>query len=249
MKLLAPAPVHYRLVQGEGLFLALLALLLAWGGVLLAWLLALRQAQQTGAVLWVVVAAVYGAACVWSWRAARALPSGWLVWNGKLWQLQEVQTPLCSEPMSAMQAGQASCLHAPGVNGLIPESTELEMVGGQPAMRYTACTLVLDLQRAVLLRLHGRVEQVAEQGAGPRTLRSRWADEFCSTDKSTASAVWVCASRASDPAHWHALRCALVWAQTQTEQMGKGQNGAAGGPVASVAKAVKVTAVPSTDER
>ncbi|MDO4768885.1 MAG: hypothetical protein Q4A11_00750 [Brachymonas sp.] len=216
MKPLAPAPVHYRLAPGRGLFLALAVLLLALGSVLLAWLLALRQAQQTGAVLWMAVAMAYGAACVGSWRTAQALPSGWLVWNGKLWQLQEVQTPLQPEPISAMQAGQASSLHAPSVDGTAIESSGLEAASAQPAMSYTTCTLVLDLQRGVLLRLHGQVEQGTEQGAESPAPRSRWAGKFSSTDKTAASAVWVWANRASDPVHWHALRCALVWAQMQT---------------------------------
>lgn len=236
MKPLAPAPVHYRLAPGGGLLLALVILLVVLGAVLLAWLLALRQAQQTGALLWWAVAVAYGGACAWSWRTALALPNGWLVWNGKLWQLQEVQTPLRLESRSLVQANWASSLHAPSVDDTAIKSSGLEAASAQPAMSYTTCTLVLDLQRAVLLRLHGQVEQGAEQGAASHASRSRWADRFSLTDKTTAPAVWVWANRASDPTHWHALRCALVWAQMQTEQMGKGQNGAAGGPVASVAK-------------
>ncbi|MDO4795287.1 MAG: hypothetical protein Q4A28_04995 [Brachymonas sp.] len=204
MKPLAPAPVHYRLASGGGLLLALAALLLALGGVLLAWLLALRQAQQAGvAVIGLATAAAYALASRLSWRAARALPRGWLVWNGKVWQWQAPEPLL---PTLAQQASQASASHGPNL-----ESAGLERAG-EPLAQYASCALALDLQRAVLLRLHGPLGQGIEPGAAGRASRSRWSGWRQARNDAAASAVWVWASRASDPAHWHALRCALLWA-------------------------------------
>lgn len=245
MKPLAPAPVHYRLAPDGGLLLVLAALLVALGGVLLAWLLALRQAQQTGAAQCLALAAIYGGACVWTWRTARALPSGWLVWTGKCWQLQAQPQP---QPASAQQTERAILpLATSSVAGTGIEWAGFEGAGRLPAVTYIACTLVLDVQRAVLLRLHGLhgpnglnelQGQAAEPGANRHTARSRWLGWRLPAHGAAASAVWVWASRASDPAHWHALRCALVWAQaqqhmpTQAVHTMKARGGAAGRPSA-----------------
>ena len=173
MKIAAPAPVHYRLAPGGGLFFALISMLLLLGCVLLAWLLALRQAQQTGAAIWIATVLAYAVAWFFSVRTMHALPTGWLVWTGKVWRLQSDQ----------------DALQAPSGKGQ----------GAQLAPAYRSCTLVLDVQQAVLLRLH--------DGKGLPL----------SGNKSPAS-CWVWATRASDQPSWHALRCALVWAQTVPER-------------------------------
>lgn len=239
MKPLAPAPVHYRLAPGGRLLLALVILLVALGAVLLAWLLALRQAQQTGALLWWTVAVAYGGACVWSWRTALALPNGWLVWNGKLWQLQS-QTQgqrICAGQASVKQVGQTSSEYILGAESCWPEVPAA--LGAQPVTPYAECTLVLDMQRAVLLRLHGLPGRDAEQGLGQHAPQNKRASVGSSVGTSGAvvPAVWVWASRASDPMHWHALRCALVWAQTQGVQ----EQGRAAGCAAVDALAARTT--------
>ncbi len=172
MKSAAPVPVHYRLAPGGGLFFALLGILMLLGCVLLAWLLALRQAQQAGAAIWIITALAYVAAWFFSMRVVRALPTGWLVWTGKVWRLQSDQDAL----QVSSGKGQSA----------------------QLAPAYRSCTLVLDVQQAVLLRLHD------DKGLP------------LSGNKSPAS-CWVWATRASDQPNWHALRCALVWAQTVTD--------------------------------
>ena len=174
MKPTSPAPVHYRVAPGGGLLFALAATLLALGAGLSAWLLALRQAQQTGVVaIGLATAMLYGGACWLSWRTMRALPRGWLIWTGKVWRLQPEQAE------EVLDAGSTPPIVA----------------------EYPCCTLALDMQQAVLLRLHGAPGQ--EKQGQPRP-----------------KACWVWASRpsgdtpnhASDNKSWHALRCALVWA-------------------------------------
>ena len=168
MKSAAPAPVHYRLAQGGGLFLLAAAALLLLGGALLAWLLALRQAGHSGVFIWLATAAAYGFASLLTWRSVQGLPAGWLVWNGTVWSVQPHHESLQAEQGRGVQA----------------------------AASYLDCTLVLDMQQAVLLRLHGCASGMAQGG---------WCRRAC----------WVWASRASDVQRWHALRCALVWAHAR----------------------------------
>ena len=164
--------MHYRLAPGGGLFFALLGILMLLGCVLLAWLLALRQAQQAGAAIWIITALAYVAAVFFSMLVVRALPTGWLVWTGKVWRLQSDQDAL----QVSSGKGQSA----------------------QLAPAYRSCTLVLDVQQAVLLRLH--------DGKG-----------LPLSGSNHPVARWVWATRASDQPNWHALRCALVWAQTVTD--------------------------------
>ena len=117
--------MHYRLAPGGGLFFALLGILMLLGCVLLAWLLALRQAQQAGAAIWIITALAYVAAWFFSMRVVRALPTGWLVWTGKVWRLQSDQDAL----QVSSGKGQSA----------------------QLARAYRSCTLVLYVQQAVLL--------------------------------------------------------------------------------------------------
>ena len=61
----------------------------------------------------------------------------------------------------------------------------------QAGLSFLKCTLVFDAQRCMLLRL-----SQTEPTAMRQTVR------------------WVWVGRASAPEHWHALRCAVIWAQT-----------------------------------
>lgn len=183
MKPTSPAPVHYRVAPGGGLLFALAVWQLVLGGGLIAWVLALRQAQQTGvAAIGLVMAIAYGGGCWLSWRAMRTLPKGWLVWTGKAWRLQQ----------TSEDSAESS-----GASGAVAE--------------YPCCTMALDMQQAVLLRLHG------SQAKG------RHGRPF-------APACWVWASRrsdrASDSTNWHALRSALVWAHAGHAAVGEGTDGA-----------------------
>jgi hypothetical protein len=160
-----PAPVHYRLAPGGHRLVLLLAVvpMLVLGAVLLGWLLALEQASRSSLSVWIGTGLAYGCVGLLSWRQARSLPCGWLVWTGHVWRL-------------------------------LPSATPQQRQGpAQDFLEYGSCSLMLDLQQSMLLRL-----QHVQQGgvAGP-------VNRSC----------WVWASQGPDRKHWHALRCAVMGAR------------------------------------
>ena len=148
-----PAPVHYRLAPGGRWLVLLLVVvpMLVLGAVLLGWLLALEQASRSSLSVWIGTGLAYACVCLLSWRQARSLPCGWLVWTGHVWRLS---------PSAMPQQRQA------------PVRDFLE---------YGSCALVLDGQRAMLLQLRhaqqglaGRVNRSCWVWASQGSDRKHW---------------------------------------------------------------------------
>ena len=112
-------------------------LMLAIGAVLLGWLLALEQAQRSSLSIWIGTGVAYGCVGLLSWRQARSLPCGWLVWTGHVWRLS---------PQTAPQQRDDQALNLPD---------------------YGSCFLVLDLQRVMLLQLQYVQEGLARKICRP----------------------------------------------------------------------------------
>ena len=164
MKPSVPAPVHFRLARGGRRLVLLLtvALMLTLGAALLGWLLALEQARRSSLFVWIGTGLAYGCVGLLSWRQARSLPGDWLVWTGQVWRL-------------------------------LPSAMPQQRKGpAQDFLEYGSCSVVLDLQQAMLLQLKHE-----QHGLAGRVNRSCW--------------VW--ASQESDRKHWHALRCAVMGAR------------------------------------
>lgn len=155
-----PAPVHYRLARSGWLVCITGAGLLALGLFLLAWFFVLQQARGLPVAIWTLITSAYAGCGLFLYGWLRNLPtSGWLIWTGKAWSL----TPT----------------HASAAEQRVPTQSAI----------YQRCTLTLDWQCAMLLRL-----EQAESLAIPRT---RW--------------VWA-QSTSATPECWHALRCAVTHA-------------------------------------
>lgn len=178
-----PPAVHYPVWPGQGvqglrgvLWLAdalLAATLLLW-----RWQQSLDSWMHQGA--WWLAVLIWVLSSVALARWLRRLPCGWLVWTGSAWYWHAIDTVGGNAHGVAMASAPLVAQQAP-----VTQS-------GWPVQ----CQIVLDVQRAMLLRLHPLPDaDIAATSVGNPVIHT--------------PTIWCWVSRASAAPLWHGLRCAV----------------------------------------